>query len=81
MHKLKIQYYYVLIFQILMNVQKNIVLNVIQTRIATIRKDPTPVNVVRDTLGTVKYAQVNNLNLFRSIIHDTILLRIIKTNT
>ena len=64
-----------------MNVQKNIVLNVIQTRIATIRKDPTTVNVVRDTLGTAKYAQVNNSNLFRSIIYDTIMLRIIKTNT
>ena len=56
------------IFQILMNVQKLLVMNVMQTRIATIRKDPTPVNVARDSLGTAKHAQVNNSNLFRFTI-------------
>ena len=51
-----------------MNVQKNLVMDVMQMRIATIWKDPTPVNVARDTLGTAKYAQANNSNLFRFII-------------
>ena len=46
------------IFQILMNVQKLLVMNVMQTRIAAIPKDPTGVDVARDTLGTAKYAQV-----------------------
>ena len=50
--------------------QKNLVMNVMQTRIATIWKDPTPVNVARDTLGTAKYAQVNSSNLFRFIISN-----------
>ena len=51
-----------------MNVQKSLVMNVMQTRIAKISKDPTHVNVARDTLGTAKYAQANNSNLFRFII-------------
>ena len=53
-----------------MNVQKNLVMNVMQTRIARIRKDPAAVDVARDTLGTAKYAQVNNSNLFRFTIFN-----------
>ena len=42
-----------------MNVQKNLVMNAMQMRIAQIRKDPIFVVVTTDTLGTAKHALVN----------------------